>query len=53
MKKHTTTTRPAQQARVALLTQRELANVIGGTEGAIVVENVMAHPQGIQGSGRT
>jgi hypothetical protein len=51
--KRTTTTTKAQHARTAVLTQRDLARVIGGTEGTIIVENVVAQPQGIQGSGRS
>ena len=47
-----TTTR-AQPARTAVLTQKDLARVIGGTGGTIIVENVAAQPQGIQGTGLT
>jgi bacteriocin-like protein len=46
---HTTTKAPA---RTAVLTQKELARVIGGTGGTIIVENVVVLPQGIQGTGR-
>jgi hypothetical protein len=53
MKKSTRKTKATQHARTAVLTQQDLANVIGGNNGVIVVENVMAHLQGIQGSGRT
>ena len=53
MKKPTRTTKAARHARVPVLTQRELANAIGGTGGTIIVENVIALPQGIQGTGRT
>ena len=45
------TTTKAQPARTAVLTQKDLARVIGGTEGTIIVENVVKVPQGIQGSG--
>jgi len=46
------TTTKAQPARTAVLTQKDLARVIGGTGGTIIVENVVATPQGIQGSGQ-
>ena len=45
------TTTKAQPARTAVLTQSDLARVIGGTGGTIVVENVVKVAQGIQGSG--
>jgi hypothetical protein len=41
----------AQPARTAVLTQKDLARVIGGTGGTIIVQNVVKVPQGIQGSG--
>ena len=47
--KRTTTKAPA---RAAVLTQKDLARVIGGTGGTIIVENVAPVPQGIQGSGQ-
>ena len=49
MKKTHEKAKASQQARATVLTQQDLANVIGGNNGAIVVENL----QGIQGSGRT
>ena len=45
------TTTKAPPARTAVLTPRDLARVIGGTGGTIIVENVVKVPQGIQGSG--
>jgi hypothetical protein len=50
--KRTTTTSQAQPARTTVLTRQDLARVIGGTGGTIIVENVVALPQGIQGTGR-
>ncbi|HSS02293.1 MAG TPA: hypothetical protein VLM79_34780 [Kofleriaceae bacterium] len=47
--KRTTTKAPA---RAAVLTQKDLARVIGGTGGTIISQNVIALPQGIQGSGQ-
>jgi hypothetical protein len=49
MKKSPTKT---SRARAVALTERDLAQVIGGTGGTIISENVSAAPQGIQGSGR-
>jgi hypothetical protein len=49
--KRTTTTTKAQAARTAVLTRKDLARVIGGTGGTIIVENVIKVPQGIQGTG--
>ena len=43
--------KPDRAARAAVLTERDLSRVIGGTDGAIVVENILVHPRGIQGSG--
>ena len=40
----------AQPARTAVLTPKDLARVIGGTDGTIHV-NIVAQPQGIQGTG--
>lgn len=51
MKKSSRPTRTIQQARIAALTPQDLARVIGGTGGTIIVENVAARPQGIQGTG--
>ena len=48
MKRATT---KAQPARTAVLTHKDLARVIGGTGGTIIVENVIKVPQGIQGTG--
>lgn len=45
------TTTKGQPGRPAILTQKDLARVIGGTGGTIIVQNVAAQPQGIQGSG--
>ena len=49
--KKTYPAKPDRAARAAVLTARDLARVIGGTDGAIVVENILVHPRGIQGSG--
>jgi hypothetical protein len=49
MKKTTTKT---SRARAAALTERDLAHVIGGTDGTVISENVSAAPRGIEGSGR-
>jgi hypothetical protein len=46
------TTTKTSRARGAALTERDLAQVIGGTGGTIISENVSPAPQGIQGTGR-
>jgi hypothetical protein len=51
MKKTTRTTK-AHYTRAAVLTAQDLATVTGGTDGTIIVENVTARPQGIQGTGK-
>ena len=51
MKKRTKATQ-TWHASTTVLTRRDLAFVIGGHDGTIIVENVVAVPQGIQGSGK-
>jgi len=41
----------AQPARTVVLTQKDLSRVIGGTGGTIISQNVVAQPQGIEGTG--
>lgn len=38
-------------AHAAVLTSRDLARVIGGTDGTIVVEDILVHRRGIEGTG--
>lgn len=38
-------------ARAAVLTSRDLVRVIGGTDGTIIVENILVHRRGIEGTG--
>ena len=51
MKKSIRTTSAIQLPRSASLTSQDLARVIGGTGGTIIVENAAVRPRGIQGSG--
>jgi hypothetical protein len=51
MKKHSRPSSAIPHARTTPLTPQDLARVIGGTGGTIIVENVAALPHGIQGSG--
>lgn len=49
--KRSRTTRVDSHPRTTQLTPQDLARVIGGTGGTIIVQNVVVRPHGIQGSG--
>ncbi len=49
MKKHTKSTKTPEGAATTLLTERELATVVGGTGGTIIVQNSLPRPQGTGG----
>jgi hypothetical protein len=51
MKKSSRSIGAVRHARITPLAPQDLARVIGGTDGTIIVENIAARPQGIQGSG--
>jgi len=52
MKKTTKATRTPQRARTAVLTEQDLAAVVGGTDGTIISENAWPGLNGVGGTGR-
>ena len=51
MKKHAKPTKTPKHARTAVLTEQDLAAVVGGTDGTIIIYNAVVWPRGVSGGG--